>query len=98
MGYNQIEHEIEYIDADKVVLPPPVKKQVWDQETETFVPMTLYRKKGVLTETEEKWMFDIFGREGVYKNGRFWDYSRGGDFTIMDERVYVWYQMKWGNK
>ncbi len=94
MGRDQ---QIEYVDV-KVVLPPPVKKQVWDSETETFVPMMLYRHRGVINETQEDWMRNTFGREGVYKKGRFWDYSRSGDFTIMDERVYVWYQMKWGNK
>lgn len=91
------EQQIEYVDVE-VVLPPPVKKQVWDSETATFVPMTLYRHRGVLNKAQEDWMRDTFGREGIYKNGRFWDYSRSGDFTVMDERVYVWYQMKWGNK
>ncbi len=96
MGYNQIEHEIEYIVVSEVALPPPVKKQVWDGEK--FVPMTLHKHRGVINETQEAWMRNTFGREGVYKNGRFWDYSRGGDFTLMDEQVYVWFQMKWGNK
>ncbi len=95
MGDDQM---IEYIDVNEVVLPPPVKKQVWDSETQTFVPMTLYRHRGVINEAQEDWLCKTFGPIGVYKNGRFWDYSRGGDFTIMDERVYVWYQMKWGNK
>jgi hypothetical protein len=91
MGWSQ---KIEYVDVE-VTLPPPVKKQIWDQATQTFVPMTLYRHRGILTETQEDWMRKTFGCEGVYKNGRFWDYSRGGDFTIMDEKVYTWFKMKW---
>ena len=94
MGWDQ---QIEYVNVE-VTLPPPVKKQVWDKETQTFVPMTLYRRKGILNKTQYDWMYDTFGCEGVYKNGRYWDFSRAGDFTVMDEKVYVWYQMKWGNK
>lgn len=93
MGWTQ---QIEYIEVNDVVLPPPVKKQVWDGEN--FVPMTLYRHKRLINANEEDWMYKTFGPPGVYKNGRFWDFSRAGDFTLMDEKVYVWYQMKWGNK
>lgn len=92
MGWQQ---QIDYVDM-QVTLPPPVRKQIWDGEK--FVPMTLYRHKGVLNQTQESWMYNTFGPAGVYRNGRFWDYSRSGDFTIMDERVYTWYQMKWSGK
>lgn len=87
--------QIEYIDVE-VTLPPPVKKQVWDGEK--FVPMTLYRHKGLISVEAEDWMHQTFGPAGTYKNGSYWDFSRSGDFTIMDEKVYTWYQMKWGNK
>ncbi len=87
--------KIEYVDAE-VVLPPPVRKQVWDGEQ--FVPSTLYKTKGWPGMEQENWLLKNFGHSGVYKNGRYWDYSRAGDFTVMDEKVYVWYQMKWGNK
>ena len=86
--------QIEYVEIE-VTLPPPVKKQVWDGEK--FVPMTLCKHKGVLNKTAEEWMRTTFGPRGVYKNGHFWDYSSGANFTLMDERVYTWYQMKWGN-
>ena len=78
--------KIEYADAE-VVLPPPVKKQVWDGEQ--FVPMTLYKIN---------WLLDSFGHAGIYRDGRYWDYSKAGDFTVMDEKVYAWYQIKWGNR
>ena len=87
--------KIEYADAE-VVLPPPVKKQVW--EGEKFVPMTLYKIKGWPGMAAENWLLTNFGHAGIYREGRFWHYSRAGDFTVMDEKVYVWYQMKWGNK
>jgi len=91
-----LEQMIEYIDVE-VTLPPPVKKQVWDLVTQTFVPMTLYKRKGIPHDALD-WLYDTYGRQGVYKNGRFWDYSIAGDFIVMDEKVYTWYQMKWMNK
>lgn len=94
MGWTQ---QIEYVNVE-VTLPPPVKKQVWDAATQTFVPMTLYRSKGTPSTEQMDWLIDTYGRQGVYKNGRYWDYSRSGDFTVMDERVYTWYQMKWRNR
>jgi len=42
MGWQPV---IEYADESDIVLPPPVRKQVWDGEK--FVPMTLYKHKGV---------------------------------------------------
>lgn len=93
MGWTQ---QVEYIEVSDVALPPPVKKQVWDGEN--FVPMTLYKHRGLISKNAEEWMYKTFGQPGVYKNGRFWDFSRAGDFTLMDEKVYMWFQMKWGNK
>lgn len=89
--------KIEYIDAE-VVPQPPVKKQVWNNETQSFVPMTLHKMKGWPGTEAENWLLKNFGHPGTYKNGTYWDYSRAGNFTVMDEKVYVWYQMKWGNK
>lgn len=87
--------KIEYVDVE-VTLPPPVKKQIWDGEK--FVEMILHRSKGIPTSDQVQWLKETYGYPGVYKNGRFWQYSVGGDFTIMDEKVYTWYQIKWGNK
>ena len=87
---------IEYIDASEVVLPPPVKKQVWDGEK--FVPMTLYKTKGCPSIKALEWLATNIGHAGTYQNGSYWDFSRAGDFTVMDEKVYMWYTLKWGNK
>ena len=86
---------IEYVDVE-VTLPPPVKKQVWDGEQ--FVPMTLYRLFGLMKHEQYEWMTASFGPPGVYNAGRYWSHSRAGSFAVMDEKLYMWYQMKWGNK
>ena len=87
---------IEYVDESDIVLPPPVRKQVWDGEK--FVPITLYKHKDVPREEILLWLEKTYGRPGIYLNGQYWDYSLAGNFTIMDERVYTWYEMKWKNK
>jgi zona occludens toxin (predicted ATPase) len=58
----------------------------------------LYKRTRILSNAEIDWFRKTYGLEGVYKNGQFWDYSRAGNFIIMDEKVYTWFQMKWGNK
>ena len=88
--------KIDYLHADEITLPPPVKKQVWDGEK--FVPMTLYKKKGVPNMEEMQWLNVTYGFPGTYKDGQYWDYSKAGDFVVMDEKVYTWYQMKWGRE
>lgn len=92
MGWTQ---QIDYVDAE-ATLPLPVKKQVWDGEK--FVPVLLYKHQGAPNREQESWLEKTYGPSGVYKNGSYWDYSVGGNFTVMDEKVYIWYQMKWGNK
>jgi hypothetical protein len=91
MGWTQ---QIEYVDLE-VTLPPPVKKQVWDGEQ--FVPMTLYKQNGVPNSEQLLWLEETYGASGTYKNGSYWDFTRAGDRTVMDEKVYTWYQIKWGS-
>ena len=91
--------KIEYVDGDTEAVPPPlVKKQIWDAGNQEFVSVKMYRFQGVLNNDKLDWLGETYGPPGVYKNGKFWDYSRAGNFTVMDEQVYTWYQMKWGNK
>lgn len=92
MGWTQ---QIDYAEVE-VTLPPPVRKQVWNGEK--FVSMTLHRHNGTPSTEKIDWLIATYGRPGVYKNGRYWDYSRAGNFTVMDEQVYMWYQMKWKTK
>ena len=84
--------KIEYIDQE-IVLPPPIKKQIWNG-TE-FVPFLMYRRKGVPSDQQREWLCNTYGQCGVYEYGRFWDYSVGGDFTQMDDKVYMFYSIKW---
>lgn len=92
MGLTQ---QIDYITVE-VTLPRPVKKQVWDGEK--FVSMTLHKHKGVPDDEKMRWLEKTYGRPGTYKNGSYWDYTAAGNFTVMDEQVYTWYQIKWNNK
>ena len=94
MGWAQ---QVEYVEVVPAK-PAPVKKQVWDSETQRFVPMTLHRHMGSSDIAQLDWLQQTYGQAGVYKNGRFWDYSRAGNYIVMDEKVYAWFQMKWGNK
>ena len=88
--------QIEIIDEKDIVLPPPVKKQVWDGEK--FVPITIYKIKGYIGMEAEHWLKKTFGYPGTYHDGTYWDYSRAGDFTVMDEKVYMFYKLKWGSR
>lgn len=82
----------------KPTLPAPVKKQIWDQETQTFVPMALYRHIGRLSDDQESWLFNSFGCPGVYKKDRYWNVSVAGNYIVMDEKIYMWFQMKWSKQ
>jgi len=85
--------KVEFLDERDIVLPPPVRKQVWDGEK--FVPITIYKIKGYIDTEAEKWLQKTFGYPGTYRGGSYWDYSRAGDFTVMDEKVYMFYKLKW---
>lgn len=92
MGWNQIE----YIDV--VAVPRlPVKKQMWNGAE--FVPILTYRLDKTMFSTEQiKWLHQTFGRSGVQQVGHYWDFSKAGDFVVMDEKVYVVFQLKWGSE
>lgn len=86
------QEQIEFIDAtNEVTLPAPVKKQVWDGEK--FVPVMMYRHIGVPTKEQQEWLETSFGK----RNNR-WGFSITGGWIMMDEQVYTWFQLKWGNK
>jgi hypothetical protein len=91
MGWTQ---QIEYVDVE-VVLPPPVKKKVWDGEK--FVPMVLYKHQA-LNIQQIDWLRDTFGTPGNHGKSCYWESSRSGDYVIMDEQIYTWFQMKWSKQ
>ena len=84
--------EVEYIDDSYKVDRPPVRKLVWNG-TE-FVPLFLYRLEGYVKDEVHQWLVDTYGPQGQYVNGCYWDCFRG-KFTVMDEKVYMFYKLKW---
>ena len=86
MGWTQ---HVEYVDAEDVDIPRVIKKQVWDGKE--FIPVTMYRRDGVLNDAKKMWLVEQFGERGPR-----WDYSLTGNFYVMDEQVYAWFQLKWG--
>ena len=88
------ERMIEYIDERDVTVPrPPVKKQIWNG-TE-FVPTYLH-VAGNLKDEEYRWLEKTYGPPGKFADGCYWD--RPGKFTVMDEKVYMFYKLKWGSR
>ena len=88
MGWTQ---QIEYVEVEIFDGAVPVNKQIWDGKK--FIPVTMYRRNGVLNDAQKMWLVEQFG-----KRGPRWDYSLSGNFFIIDEQVYAWFQLKWGNK
>jgi hypothetical protein len=86
----------EYVD----VVPgprPPVKKQMWNGVE--FVPILTYRlDRTEFSREQYTWLEKTFGHKGVQQAGQYWDYSRAGTFVVMDEKVYVMFQLKWSGR
>ena len=90
MGWTQLAtQKIEYVDVEVSADAVPVKKQIWNGKD--FVSVTMYRRNGVLNDEKKMWLVEQFG-----KRGPRWDYSLTGNFYVMDEQVYAWFQLKWG--
>ena len=85
--------QVEYLDERDAVPCPPVKKQMWDGEK--FVPVTLYKIKGHVGVVAHNSLSTTFGPSGIYRVGTYWQHSKSGDFTLMDEKVYFFYRLKW---
>jgi len=85
---NDIKYE--YIDATPAG-HITTKKQVWNGEK--FVARIQHRLPGRLNEDHRAWLHETFGEKGIR-----WNQSDSGNFIIMDEQVYAWFQLKWGNK
>jgi hypothetical protein len=92
MGWTQLVDE----PVIEVTMPPPVRKKIWNGHE--FVDLTLYRKIGHITAEQHDWLVRKFGPPNQYLAGRYWDTSRSGLFTVMDEKVYSWFCLKWGKQ
>ncbi|WP_353479865.1 hypothetical protein [Haliscomenobacter sp.] len=84
---------IEYIDA-VAIARPPVQKQMWDGTK--FVPVMMYRTPNKLTQDQESWLRKIYGAPGIVQPGRYWHYV--SDNGLMDEKIYMMFQLKWAGK
>lgn len=90
MGWTQ---HIEYDPLELSVTNGPrvVTKKIWDGTK--WIPRVQYRVNGLLNDEQKKWLTEQFG-----PRKQRWDYSDAGMFFVMDEQIYMWYQMKWINK
>jgi len=86
---------VEYIDETNKVDHPPVKKQIWNGKE--FVPLLLYRVEHKFDAKVYEWLENTYGPPGQYVNGCYWNYFQG-KWTLMDEKVYMFYNLKWGSK
>lgn len=89
MVMNQHIEFTEINDKDKLHVVS-VKKQIWNGNE--FIPVTFYRIDGKLNSEQQHWL------ETQFTRGTRWEYSITGSFIFMDEQVYTWFRLKWGNK
>jgi len=84
--------QVEYLDERDAVPRAPVKKQIWNG-TE-FVTMYQHRLEGRLGDEVYAWLEKTYGPPGQFVNGCYWDHYEE-KFTVMDEKVYMLYKLKW---
>lgn len=80
----------EYLEIE-VAPTARVKKQIWDGEK--FVSVTQYRVTGVLSDAQKDWLVRIFGQKGAK-----WNFTDSGRFYLMDDQVYMMFNLKWKSK
>ena len=84
---------IEYLDV-VVTARPPVQKQMWDGTK--FVSIMMYRTPSKLSRDQVNWLQKTYGASGVVQPGRYWHYASGNG--LMDEKIYMMFQLKWAGK
>jgi hypothetical protein len=84
---------VEYIEIQKPVVQR-VRKQMWDGNQ--WVETVNYRIPQLVSSQERDWLYATFGGQNIHRLGQYWCYSRSGDYTVMDEQVYMMYTLKWG--
>ena len=84
--------KIEFLDERDAVPRPAVKKQIWNG-TE-FVTMYQHRLEGPLSDEVYEWLKKTYGPPGQFVNGCYWAWV-WGKYTVMDEKVYMFYKLKW---
>ena len=86
--------KVEFIDELDAVPRPPVKKQIWNGKE--FVRLNLYRIDSQPKSEVYEWLQNTYGPPGQYVNGCYWNRLGRGREVLMDEKVYMFYTMKWG--
>jgi len=86
--------KVEFLDERDAVPRSPVKKQIWNG-TE-FVTMYQHKLEHKIDAKVYAWLKKTYGRPGQYVNGCYWDHR--GEYTVMDEKVYMFYKLKWGSR
>jgi len=84
--------KVEYLDEQDAVPRAPVKKKIWNG-TE-FVTMYQHRLEGRLGDEVYAWLEKTYGPPGQFVNGCHWAWV-WGKYTVMDEKVYMFYKLKW---
>jgi hypothetical protein len=87
--------QVEYLDERDAVPRAPVKKQIWNG-TE-FVTIYQHRLERRLSDEVYEWLKKTYGPPGQFVNGCYWT-SEWGKYTVMDEKVYMFYKLKWGSR
>jgi hypothetical protein len=68
---------------------------MWDGTK--FVPIMVYRTFEKLSRDQESWLQKTYGAPGIVQPGRYWDYA-SSMHGLMDEKVYMMFQLKWTGK
>ena len=83
--------KVEFLDERDAVPRPPVKKQIWNG---TEFVTTYLHIDGNLKDEVYAWLEKTYGPPGKFADGCYWNRLHG-KFTLMDEKVYMFYKLKW---
>jgi hypothetical protein len=56
----------------------------------------VYRTFEKLSRDQESWLQKTYGAPGIVQPGRYWHYASGNG--LMDEKIYMMFQLKWAGK
>lgn len=76
-----------------------IRKQMWNQARQEFVPVHLYRTDFDYYTTGQKyrqvqqWLQDNYGPSQQHDSDRYWGEIFNG--IVMCEKVYLFYRIRW---
>jgi hypothetical protein len=90
-------NQVDVIDADLIALPvTKVKKQLWDEETQTFIPRVFVRYRcdnAAQYDNGHDWLKGIYGPGKLYAD--WWAGPRHHEIW-MDEKIYTFWRLRLG--